>query len=70
VLGVLEYYQGQGIATQLFNRVFEWAKEVEISRLELTVGKDNNKAFNLYRKMGVILEGEKVAFIDNKRRTC
>lgn len=59
-LGVLEDYQGQGIATQLFNRVFEWAKEMEILRLELTVIKDNIKAFNLYRKMGFILEGEKV----------
>ncbi|MDA1477866.1 GNAT family N-acetyltransferase [Bacillus changyiensis] len=60
VLGVLEEYQGQGIATKLFHQVFEWAKEVEISRLELTVMKDNIKAFNLYRKMGFILEGEKV----------
>jgi RimJ/RimL family protein N-acetyltransferase len=60
VLGVLEYYQGQGIATKLFNKVFEWAKEVEVARLELTVIKDNTKAFNLYRKMGFVLEGEKV----------
>lgn len=60
VLGTLEEYQGRGIATELFNHVFKWAKEVEISRLELTVIKDNIKAFNLYRKMGFILEGEKV----------
>ena len=60
VLGILEDFQGQGIATKLFNRLFEWAKEVEITRLELTVIKDNAKAFNLYRKMGFVLEGEKV----------
>ncbi|WP_425453645.1 N-acetyltransferase family protein [Oceanobacillus chungangensis] len=60
VLGVLEEYQGRGIATKLFNQVFKWAKEVKISRLELTVIKDNVKAFNLYRKMGFILEGERV----------
>lgn len=60
VLGVLENYQGQGIATKLFNHVFEWAKEVEITRLGLTVIKGNTKAFNLYRKMGFVLEGEKV----------
>lgn len=60
VLGVLEEYQGKGIATQLFNRVFEWAMENEITRLELTVIKDNDKAFNLYRKKGFVLEGEKV----------
>lgn len=59
VLGVLEEYRGQGIATTLFNKVFEWAKEVEISRLGHTVIKENNKAFNLYKKMGFILEGER-----------
>ncbi|MCM3726505.1 GNAT family N-acetyltransferase [Neobacillus cucumis] len=60
VLGVLEDFQGQGIATKLFKRIFEWAKENEVSRLELTVIKDNIKAFNLYRNMGFVLEGEKV----------
>ena len=60
VLGVLEEYRGQGIASQLFNRVFEWAKEVGITRLGLTVIKENSKAFNLYRKMGFAIEGEKV----------
>jgi RimJ/RimL family protein N-acetyltransferase len=60
VLGILEDYQGKGIATKLFNRLFGWAKEVEITRLELTVIKNNTKAFDLYRKMGFILEGEKV----------
>jgi RimJ/RimL family protein N-acetyltransferase len=60
VLGVLEDYRGQGIATKLFNKAFEWAKEVRISRLGLTVIKENNKAFNLYKKMGFALEGERV----------
>ena len=60
VLGVLEDHRGKGFATKLFNKVFEWAKEVGISRLGLTVIKDNNKAFNLYRKMGFVSEGERV----------
>lgn len=60
VLGVLEDYRGQGIAIKLFNNVFEWANEVGISRLGLTVIKHNNKAFNLYRKMGFKSEGERV----------
>lgn len=59
-LGVHEAYQGQGIATKLFHQIFEWAKSRGISRLELTVIKDNIKAFSLYRKMGFVLEGEKV----------
>ncbi|MBD8069696.1 GNAT family N-acetyltransferase [Bacillus sp. PS06] len=68
VLGVQEDYQGQGIATKLFEQMFEWANQLGISRLELTVIKDNTKAFNLYRKMGFILEGEKIhsLIIDGK----
>ncbi|MEN2769000.1 GNAT family N-acetyltransferase [Ornithinibacillus xuwenensis] len=60
VLGVDENYRGQGVATRLFHQAFTWAKEKEITRLELTVMKHNTKAFNLYRKMGFIIEGEKV----------
>lgn len=60
VLGVLEDYRGQGVATKLFNKLFEWAKDVGISRLELTVMKHNEKAFNLYKKMGFEICGEMV----------
>jgi ribosomal protein S18 acetylase RimI-like enzyme len=60
VLGVSKEHQGLGIATKLLHHVFEWAKEVGISRLSLTVIKDNAIAIHLYKKMGFILEGEKV----------
>ncbi|PPA69477.1 GNAT family N-acetyltransferase [Jeotgalibacillus proteolyticus] len=60
VLGVQETYQGKGVATKLFNKAFEWAKEAGILRLGLTVLKHNHKAFNLYKKMGFVLEGERV----------
>lgn len=60
VLGVDENYRGRGIASSLFNTIFEWAKNEKVSRLELTVIKDNVAAFNLYRKMGFVLEGEKI----------
>ncbi|MFT4415954.1 N-acetyltransferase family protein [Fredinandcohnia humi] len=60
VLGVHNGYRGKGVATMLFDRLFTWAQEVGITRLELTVITDNVKAFNLYRKMGFVLEGEKV----------
>lgn len=68
VLGVLEEFQGQGIATKLFDQIFDWAKTAAISRLELTVITENVKAYNLYKKMGFILEGEKVhsLMIDGK----
>ncbi|MGE8205333.1 N-acetyltransferase family protein [Heyndrickxia sp. NPDC080065] len=68
VLGVSEKYRGQGVASRLFDKMFAWAKEMGFTRLELTVIKDNDKAFNLYRKMGFVLEGEKVhsLIIDGK----
>ncbi|SFA94769.1 Protein N-acetyltransferase, RimJ/RimL family [Lentibacillus halodurans] len=59
-LGVHDAFHGRGIATKLIKYVFEWAEETGISRLELTVIKDNVKAINLYEKMGFRVEGEKV----------
>lgn len=68
VLGVDEDYRGNGIASSLFKHVFEWAENEGVTRLELTVIKDNAPAFNLYRKMGFVIEGEKVhsLMIDGK----
>ncbi|MDV2686584.1 GNAT family N-acetyltransferase [Alkalihalophilus lindianensis] len=59
-IGVDEEYRGRGIATSLFGSLFKWAPNYGISRLELTVIKHNKPAFDLYRKMGFVLEGEKV----------
>lgn len=68
VLGVDNNYRGQGVASALFEEVFSWSQIQGISRLELTVIKHNHPAFNLYSKMGFILEGEKVhsLMIDGK----
>lgn len=60
VLGVEEAYQGQGIATRMFEALFSWAKQTRITRLELTVIKDNIKALQLYKKLGFIVEGERI----------
>lgn len=38
----------------------EWAKNKGMTRLGLTVIKNNKKAFHLYRKLGFSLEGEKI----------
>ncbi|QKY71745.1 GNAT family N-acetyltransferase [Lentibacillus sp. CBA3610] len=67
-LGVHDAFHGQGIATKLVMRVFDWAEANGISRLELTVIKDNVKAVKLYQKMGFQIEGEKVhsLMIDGK----
>lgn len=60
VIGVEESFQGKGIATNLFEHLFNWAKKTGIKRLDLTVMKENYKAHRLYQKLGFILEGEKV----------
>ena len=59
-LGVLENYQGKGVATSLFNEIFDWAKATAISRIELTVMKKNKKALELYKKLGFVIEGQKI----------
>ncbi len=48
------------MATKLFQRLFEWAKEMKLTRLELTVMKTNAKAYQLYRNLGFTVEGEKI----------
>lgn len=60
VLGVHEKFRRQGVAVNLFNQTFDWAKNCGISRLELTVIKNNEKALRLYKKMGFEIEGEKI----------
>ncbi|UTR05926.1 GNAT family N-acetyltransferase [Alkalihalobacillus sp. LMS6] len=60
VVGIDEAYRGQGLATKLFEEIFVWARDMKISRLELTVIKENKKAYDLYRQLGFSVEGEKI----------
>lgn len=57
VVGLLEEIQGRGIGTKLFEKLEQWAKENQITRLELTVVETNGPAIHLYEKMGYIKEG-------------
>jgi len=59
VLGILEQYRGQGIGTQLITAAERWAQSKGIHRIELTVNTRNTGAFELYKKLGYVLEGEK-----------
>ncbi len=59
VAGVLSKVSGKGIGTDLFKELLSWAKENEITRLELTVIKHNKRAINLYKKIGFEIEGIK-----------
>ena len=59
VIGILSEYQGKGIGTKLFNSVAEWAKQQGLSRLELTVVKNNIAGVELHKKSGFEIEGTK-----------
>ncbi|MBA7563805.1 GNAT family N-acetyltransferase [Candidatus Atribacteria bacterium 1244-E10-H5-B2] len=59
VIGIMKSYTGKGIGRILFNELDNWAINNGITRLELTVMKHNERAINLYKKMGYKVEGVK-----------
>lgn len=59
VIGIRKAYQGKGIGSEFFTRLNVWAKQQEITRLELTVMCNNKKAIHLYEKNGFSVEGIK-----------
>lgn len=59
VVGVHSASRGKGIGRALFLHVIDWAKEVGLHRLDLTVIAENEAAIALYKKMGFIIEGTK-----------
>lgn len=63
VIGVRTGFRGKGIGTKLFKELFIWAKENNITRLELTVICNNKAAVKLYKNMGFKIEGIKMKAI-------
>ncbi|MEK4085834.1 GNAT family N-acetyltransferase [Psychrobacillus sp. FSL K6-1415] len=57
VIGVKQAFSKKGIASSLMLQGEKWAKESGISKLELTVIKENINAQKLYKKLGFELEG-------------
>lgn len=57
VVGIRTGYRGRGIGTEMFKRLDTWAVSQEITRLELTVRKENKAAVHLYEKSGFVIEG-------------
>ena len=55
-LFVKEQYRGNGIARSLIREFINWAKEKEISYVELSVCKDNTNAINLYENEGFSID--------------
>ena len=57
VVSIRRAYQHQGIGTEFFRLLENWAKENGMVRLELTVECENTAAVNLYEKHGFSVEG-------------
>jgi RimJ/RimL family protein N-acetyltransferase len=57
VIGILQAFTGQGIGTQFFQELEEWAHQRNIHRLELTVMAHNARGIALYKKQGFMIEG-------------
>jgi RimJ/RimL family protein N-acetyltransferase len=53
IIGILQRFTGQGIGTQMFQTLEEWAQQQHIHRLELTVMTHNKAGIALYRKQGL-----------------
>lgn len=60
VVGIREAYRHQGIATEFFKRLDEWARKNSIVRLELTVECANTVARHLYERNGFVVEGRRM----------
>lgn len=59
MMGVLPFYQKQGLGNKLIKEIEAWARENEINRLEATVIDENLPAIKLLEKRGYELEGTK-----------
>lgn len=57
VVAIRQASVGQGIGTQFFKVMEEWAVQKGLHRLELTVVAHNQRAIALYQKMGFVIEG-------------
>lgn len=59
VIGILGGHRGKGIGRKFFKGLEKWAVTNNLKKLELTVMTHNEKAVNLYKKMGFKIEGVK-----------
>ena len=53
----MEKYWGFGIGTMLLDTLIEWARAEDITKVELKVRVDNQRAISLYHKLGFVDEG-------------
>jgi RimJ/RimL family protein N-acetyltransferase len=57
VIGVLQSHQGRSVGSALLASLRTWARDHEVTRLELTVRADNEPARRLYERAGFEVEG-------------
>jgi ribosomal protein S18 acetylase RimI-like enzyme len=57
-LSVSRAYWGKSIGLQLMLDAIEWAKKKNISKLQLQVRCDNDRAIRLYQKLGFSIDGK------------
>jgi RimJ/RimL family protein N-acetyltransferase len=58
-MGIIPRWRERGIGRQLIGAALEAASAAEISRVELTVNADNERAVRLYKSVGFVEEGRK-----------
>ena len=56
-IAVLAEYRGQGVGQALLHAALNKAKEIGLTRIELTVREKNESAIALYKKFGFEIEG-------------
>lgn len=56
-VSVLKEYWGNGIAYKMISLLIKWARENKVTKINLIVREDNEKAINLYKKLGFEIEG-------------
>ena len=55
-MGVICQYRSQGIGTELMKRTMRGAKDIGLTRIDLTVRTDNEVAKKMYEKFGFVIE--------------
>jgi len=64
-IGVRKAHQHKGVATALFEALFQELKQLEISEISLEVRTTNQKAVSLYQKLGFSIVGTRKHFYKN-----
>lgn len=57
-IGIADAFQGRGLGRQLMDAILEFARNSNISRINLTVVQDNDIAWRLYQRRGFEITGE------------